>query len=85
MRQIMTNDEMLLLQLDKKGFLLNERNDVRMVHHVSCEAVQAMVVREHPKYFSEDRSASKDWLDRRFGSDGWVNCGRCSGLRSNLS
>jgi len=83
MRQITTSDEMLLIQLDKKGFILNERSDVKKVHHVSCEAVQAMVIREYPKYFSADRAASKDWLDRRFGSDGWENCGVCHGLRSD--
>lgn len=64
MRQTMTNDEMLLVELDKKGFLLNERNDVSTVHHVSSEALQAMDIQEYANYFSQDRAASKDWLDK---------------------
>ena len=82
MRQIIRNNEMLLIQLEGKGFILNDRLEVRRVHHASCEAVQAMVTPAYPKYFSEDRAASKDWLDRHFGTDGWVNCGMCYGLKS---
>jgi uncharacterized Zn-finger protein len=78
----MTTDELLLIKVGKTGFVLNERPDVRRVHHASCSSVSPWI--DHPKYFSEDRNAARDWLDRRFGSDGWVNCGYCDGLNSRL-
>lgn len=83
MRQITTTDELLLIKVQKKGFVLNERPDVNRVHHASCNSVSPWI--DHPKYFSENRSKAKYWLDCRFGSDGWVNCGYCGGLNSSLS
>jgi hypothetical protein len=82
-RQISTTDELLLIKVQKKGFVLNERPEVRRVHHASCGSVSAWI--DHPKYFSENKRAATDWLDRRFGSDGWVNCGHCGGLNSPLT
>lgn len=81
MRQIQTNREMNLIKLEGKGFVFNERPEVRRVHHVTCEAVTHMGTK-HPKYYSEDRARSRVWLDRRFGADGWINCGICRGLNS---
>ena len=88
MQPISSNDEMTLIKLERKGFILNERPEGRKgrkVHHVTCEAVTVMHGTAHPKYFSENRVAAKEWLDQRFGTDGWVNCGSCSGLRSPLA
>jgi len=82
MREITTTDELLLIKVGKTGFVLNERPDVRRVHHASCNSVSTWI--DHPKYFSESSNAAKDWLDRRFGSDGWVNCSYCGGLNSTL-
>jgi uncharacterized Zn-finger protein len=83
MRPITTTDELLLIKMGKRGFVLNERPEVRRVHHASCSSVSPWI--DHPKYFSENRRAATDWLDRRFGSDGWVNCGYCGGLNSPLA
>jgi hypothetical protein len=82
MKEIMTNDEMLNIQFMRKGFILNARPESRKIHSISCEAVHAMVATAHPKYFSADRDAAKEWLDRTFGRGGWTNCGLCSGLGS---
>jgi len=82
MRQITTTDELLLIKINKTGFVLNERPEARRVHHASCSSVSTWL--DHPKYFSENSSAARDWLDRRFGSDGWVNCSYCAGLNSKL-
>lgn len=79
MREITNNREMAAIKLEGKGFVLNERPESRKLHHVSCDAIHAMVATAHPKYYSEDRAATKEWLDRRFG-DGWNNCGLCRGL-----
>ena len=68
MEEIRTNDEFLLIKLGKTGFVLNERPEIRKVHHISCEAVHAMTTM-HPKYFSKNRKTAKDWLDRRFGAE----------------
>lgn len=37
----------------------------------SCEALSAMVVKEYPKYFFEDASEARKWLNERFGERGW--------------
>lgn len=81
MRQILTNDEMALILLAKKGWVLNQRPESRKVHHATCEALSAMVVKEYPKYFSDDREAARAWLDEKFGSR-WKNCGYCNGVSS---
>ena len=82
MRKILTNDEMALIVLSKKGWVLNWRPESRKVHHASCEALSAMVVREHPKYFSDNRADAREWLEQRFGSR-WRNCTYCNGLSSS--
>lgn len=82
MRQISSNDEMALILLAKKGWVLNRRPESKKVHHASCEAVSAMVASAYPKFFSEDRSAARKWLDEQFGT-GWRNCGYCNGVNSS--
>ena len=82
MREITTTKDLLTIKVRKRGFVLNERPEVRRVHHASCDSLSTWI--DHPKYFSENRPAARDWLDRRFGSDGWVNCGYCGGLNSSL-
>lgn len=82
MDKVKTRDEMALILLEKKGFVLNERPEINRVHHATCESLSAMVASAHPKYFSTNRGQSEDWLNKRLGSDGWANCGRCGGLRS---
>lgn len=82
MDPIATSDELLLLKVEKRGFILNERPEIKRVHHASCGSVSTWL--DHPKYFSNDRDEARDWLDRRFGTDGWVNCKYCQGLESEL-
>jgi hypothetical protein len=80
MTLVKTNEDMAYILIEREGYVLNERPEVRRVHHASCEAVAAMVASHYPKYFSLDPVASKVWLDERFGHRKWVNCGYCSGL-----
>ena len=82
LREILTNDQMAMIILAKKGWVLNRRPESRKVHHATCEALSAMVIKEYPKYFSEDRAAARAWLNETFGTTGWKNCGYCSGLTS---
>lgn len=81
MDRIATNQELNLIKVEQRGFVLNERPESRKVHHASCESVSATTT-QHPKYYSQDRNAAKEWLDRTFGTDGWQNCGYCAGLNS---
>ena len=83
MNPVRDNTELNHIKTMKKGFLLNERPEIKKVHHVTCEAVSATTVM-HPKYFSQNKAASEKWLDSRFGLGGWVNCGICFGLDSPL-
>ena len=83
MNPVRNDEELNHINLLRKGFLLNERPEVKKVHHVTCGSVTATTTM-HPKYFSQNKAASKKWLDSKFGRDGWVNCGYCSGLNSAL-
>jgi len=83
MRQITLRDEWNLIKLEKKGFILNARPEVKRVHHVTCGSVTPTSL-DHPKYFSQNKAASKKWLNDKFGAGKWQNCGYCSGLESPL-
>jgi hypothetical protein len=83
MNPIRDNEELNHIKLMKKGFVFNERPEVKRVHHVTCGSVTATTT-QHPKYFSHNRNASRRWLDNKFGDGGWVNCGYCAGLDSPL-
>lgn len=80
MTRVETNEAMAYILIEREGYVLNERPDVRRVHHASCESVAAMVASYHPKYFSLDPICARSWLDERFGHHGWINCGYCNGL-----
>lgn len=82
MEQVRNNAELNLIKLEKRGFILNDRPDEKKVHHVTCESVTALTV-THPKYFSQNRAASREWLDSTYGERGWRNCGFCNGLDSS--
>jgi hypothetical protein len=83
MRQV-DNKELAQIIIDGRGYVLNERPETRTVHHASCEAVGAMVASAYPKYFSEDKASSNQWLDEKFPSGRWKNCTYCFGLYKKL-
>jgi hypothetical protein len=77
MRKITSHRELAELMDDKKGYLVNERGDRKMLHRISCEAVEVMSHRAYDKYFFTDFQEARDWLDQRYGRNGWEVCGRC--------
>jgi len=83
MRQI-DNKEVAQIIINGNGYVLNHRPESRIVHHASCESVSAMVASAYPKYFSDDKTAAKEWLDKKFGVGRWKNCTYSSGLYKQL-
>jgi hypothetical protein len=63
MRDVRDNLDLAQLQAGGEGFILNVRDDRRMMHRSRCEAVGAMVSSAYPKIFFEDADEAKAWLN----------------------
>jgi hypothetical protein len=66
------------LQDAGKGFILNLREDRKLLHRAGCEAVGVMSSTAHPKVFFASEE-SLQWLTVNLGQRGWENCGKCGG------
>lgn len=84
MKRVWTNDEMAVILLDKRGWVFNDRPEVKRVHKARCESVAAMLASKHPKYHSDNRDDTEEWLNRHHRGV-WLNCGLCGGLQSAVS
>lgn len=60
-----------------QGFVFNNRADRKMLHQVTCESLEVMSTRAYKKFFFKDLDEAKNWLDKKYGVNGWVVCGRC--------
>jgi hypothetical protein len=69
--------ELTELMQEGRGFVFNNRADRKMLHRVTCESLEAMVTSAYEKFFFEDLDEGKNWLDKKYGVNGWVVCGRC--------
>jgi hypothetical protein len=77
-RKIESHAELTELIRQGQGFIFNNRDDRKMLHQVKCESLEVMSTRAYEKLFFENLDEAKDWLDRNYGKDGWVVCGRCN-------
>ena len=66
-----------------QGFVFNNRADRKMLHRVNCESLEVMSTSKYEKLFFEDLDEATDWLDRNYGADGWIVCGRCRYLEGS--
>jgi hypothetical protein len=70
------------LQVAGVGYILNLREDRRLLHRAHCDSIGAMVSNAYPKVFFETSDEATQWLKiATFGDHGWTNCGKCGGLR----
>jgi len=76
-RKIQNHTELTELIREGQGFVFNNRADRKMLHQVNCESLEVMSTRAYEKFFFEDLDTATGWLDRNYGADGWVVCGRC--------
>lgn len=76
-REIRSHSELNELMEQGEGFVVNIRDDRKMLHRVTCEALEVSSTRKYQKLFFEDFEKVKDWLDQNYGQDGWEACGRC--------
>lgn len=76
-REIQSHAELTELMRERHGFVFNNRDDRKMLHHVTCESLEVMSTKRYQKLFFEDLSKATSWLDTNYGPDGWVVCGRC--------
>jgi len=74
---------MELILVSKKGFVLSWRPEAKKIHHASCELLSGTLVNKYPRFFSEDRFATRHWLDHKCGPGKWANCATCGGLNRN--
>lgn len=77
MRKIQSHAELTEVIRQGDGFILNDRNDRKMLHRVNCESLEVMSTRAYDKLFFEDFGEAKAWLDKKYGAKGWEGCGRC--------
>ena len=77
MRNVRDNLDLAQLQVGRRGFILNARNDRKKLHHAGCEAVGTMVSTAYPKVFFEHLTEACKWLDTEYGESGWDPCGLC--------
>lgn len=54
-----------------EGYVFNVRNDRKMLHAASCEALEVMSTRAYDKLFFDDWREAKRWLDEKYGPNGW--------------
>jgi hypothetical protein len=80
MRDVRDNTDLEQLRVDGKGFILNLREDRKMLHRARCEAIQAMVSPAYPKVFFASEESLR-WLDATLGKHGWIDCGKCGGSK----
>ncbi len=82
MRDVLDHKDLARLLEEQRGFIVNIREDRKKVHRAGCESVGAMLTSAYQKVFFEDEDAevARQWLNERFGTGGWVNCGLCRGI-----
>ena len=66
-RVVANHKELTRLLEGGRGYILNDRRDRRLLHHVSCESLEAMVPGAYRKLFFEDQKRLKSGLTRSSG------------------
>jgi hypothetical protein len=78
MRDVRDGVDLATLQAERRGFILNARDDGYKLHRAGCDAVGAMHSGAYRKIFFEAFSAAIHWLKTESSSPAWSYCGRCS-------
>jgi len=78
-RVIIDHKELTRLLEGGRGYILNDRPDRKLLHHVSCQSLEAMVPGAYRKLFFEEADEAEKLLDQEFGPNNWANCGSCGG------
>src|SRR6266550_7390549 len=55
-----------------QGFVFNNRDDRKMLHQVNCESLEVMSTTMYEKLFFDDLDIARNWLDWKYGADGWL-------------
>ena len=76
-RKIESHAELAELIQQGQGFVFNNRDDRKMLHQVNCESLEVMSTTMYEKLFFDDLDIARNWLDWKYGADGWLVCGRC--------
>ena len=79
MRVVIDHKELTRLLESGRGYILNDRPDRKLLHHVSCQSLEAMVPGAYRKLFFEEADEAEKLLDQEFGPNNWANCGSCGG------
>jgi hypothetical protein len=79
MRNVTDQLDLAQLQAAKRGYILNARNDRKLLHRSGCEAIGAMVSSAYPKIFFEELDEAREWSETQYGKFGWAPCGKCLG------
>ncbi len=81
MRDVRDHSDLAQLQAAGAGFILNIREDRKMLHQAGCEAIEVMSSTAYDKVFFETSDEATQWLNTNLGDQGWTNCGLCGGAR----
>ena len=77
MLKIQSHAELTELIRIGHGFIFNNRMDRKMLHQANCESLEVMSTRAYDKLFFEELIEAINWLDKKYGRNGWEACGRC--------
>jgi hypothetical protein len=81
MRNVRDHLDLAQLHAAGEGYILNLREDRKLLHRAQCDSIGAMMSDQYPKIFFETPDEATQWLKiATFGEQGWENCGRCGGL-----
>lgn len=60
------------------AYILNCRNDRRVLHRATCSFAETMSPRDYEKLYFDDLSEARAWCNENFGQREWKRCGYCS-------
>lgn len=79
MRDLTTHVDLALANAGGHGFILNARDNVKMLHKAGCEAIGVSGVSKYRKIFFDTYAEATEWLNSEYGQSGWSHCGMCGG------
>lgn len=83
MREVRDDLDLQRIKAARRGFILNVREDRKMLHRAACESVGTMGSANYTKLFFEEPSEVVAWLESAmFEQSRWNRCGRCRPLDS---
>jgi hypothetical protein len=77
MRRIESHVELSRIMESGNGYVLNCRNDRKVLHRATCSFAEIMSPRDYEKFHFDDLSEAFEWCNEKLGRSRWKKCGYC--------